>query len=96
MGGNIHILVNCAGIQRRSPCLDFPEEDWDKVATNCLLSFSYMTSSTLGPRRESQVCLASLSGRWSPHGAPSPGKNHQLLLPTNISGWTHRSRLCRS
>ncbi|KAF8348644.1 hypothetical protein F5887DRAFT_1060183 [Amanita rubescens] len=31
MGGNIHVLVNCAGIQRRSPCLDFLEEDWDKV-----------------------------------------------------------------
>ena len=31
MGGQIHILVNCAGIQRRSPSVDFPEEDWDKV-----------------------------------------------------------------
>ncbi|KAF8627324.1 hypothetical protein AX15_004401 [Amanita polypyramis BW_CC] len=31
MGGHIHILVNCAGIQRRSPSLDFPEEDWNKV-----------------------------------------------------------------
>ncbi|KAM6503437.1 hypothetical protein JOM56_000380 [Amanita muscaria] len=31
MGGQIHILVNSAGIQRRSPSLDFSEEDWDKV-----------------------------------------------------------------
>jgi 2-deoxy-D-gluconate 3-dehydrogenase len=31
MGGNIHILVNCAGIQRRSPSVDFPEKDWDDV-----------------------------------------------------------------
>ncbi|KAF8695232.1 hypothetical protein AX14_001851 [Amanita brunnescens Koide BX004] len=31
VGGQIHILVNCAGIQRRSPSLDFPEEDWDQV-----------------------------------------------------------------
>ncbi|KAF8636899.1 hypothetical protein AX17_003151 [Amanita inopinata Kibby_2008] len=31
MGGQIHILVNCAGVQRRSPCLDFSEEDWDNV-----------------------------------------------------------------
>ncbi|KAA1472495.1 NAD-P-binding protein [Dentipellis sp. KUC8613] len=31
MGGHIHILVNCAGIQRRSPSVDFSETDWDDV-----------------------------------------------------------------
>jgi 2-deoxy-D-gluconate 3-dehydrogenase len=31
MNGQIHILVNCAGIQRRSPSLDFSENDWDDV-----------------------------------------------------------------
>ncbi|KAG6831843.1 hypothetical protein H0H87_003642 [Tephrocybe sp. NHM501043] len=31
MGGQIHILVNCAGIQRRSPSVDFSESDWDDV-----------------------------------------------------------------
>ena len=31
MGGEIHILVNCAGIQRRSPAVQFPESDWDDV-----------------------------------------------------------------
>ncbi|EDR08152.1 uncharacterized protein LACBIDRAFT_235362 [Laccaria bicolor S238N-H82] len=31
MGGQIHILVNCAGIQRRSPAVAFPESDWDDV-----------------------------------------------------------------
>ncbi|EGO03884.1 hypothetical protein SERLA73DRAFT_119509 [Serpula lacrymans var. lacrymans S7.3] len=31
MGGNIHVLVNCAGIQRRSPSVDFREKDWDDV-----------------------------------------------------------------
>lgn len=30
-GGGIHVLVNCAGIQRRSPSVDFPERDWDDV-----------------------------------------------------------------
>ncbi|TCD64097.1 hypothetical protein EIP91_004539 [Steccherinum ochraceum] len=29
MGGDIHVLVNCAGIQRRSPSLTFSEQDWD-------------------------------------------------------------------
>ena len=33
MGGRIDILVNCAGIQRRSPSLDFLETDWDDVRT---------------------------------------------------------------
>jgi len=31
MGGQIHVLVNCAGIQRRSPSVDFSESDWDNV-----------------------------------------------------------------
>lgn len=31
MGGEIHVLVNCAGIQRRSPSVNFSEKDWDDV-----------------------------------------------------------------
>ncbi|KAF9479785.1 NAD(P)-binding protein [Pholiota conissans] len=31
-GGEIHILVNCAGIQRRAPAVVFPESDWDDVS----------------------------------------------------------------
>ncbi|PSR80623.1 hypothetical protein PHLCEN_2v6692 [Hermanssonia centrifuga] len=31
MGGEIHVLVNCAGIQRRSPAVSFTERDWDDV-----------------------------------------------------------------
>lgn len=30
-GHNIHILLNCAGIQRRHPSHIFPLEDWDEV-----------------------------------------------------------------
>lgn len=33
MGGEIHILVNCAGIQRRAPAIEFSENDWDDVIT---------------------------------------------------------------
>ncbi|THU79590.1 NAD(P)-binding protein [Dendrothele bispora CBS 962.96] len=29
--GEIHVLVNCAGIQRRAPCVEFSETDWDDV-----------------------------------------------------------------
>ncbi len=31
LGETLDILVNCAGIQRRKPCLDFTIEDWDDV-----------------------------------------------------------------
>ncbi|TFK38170.1 NAD(P)-binding protein [Crucibulum laeve] len=40
MGGEIHILVNCAGIQRRAPSVDFPEGDWnDVLSTNLTVPF---------------------------------------------------------
>ena len=40
--GDIDILVNCAGIQRRSPSEDFPEQDWDDViAVNLTATFIY-------------------------------------------------------
>ena len=40
MGGRIDILVNCAGIQRRSPSVDFSETDWDDVRSRHLCSTS--------------------------------------------------------
>jgi len=30
-GHKIRILVNCAGIQRRHPCEQFPDNDWNEV-----------------------------------------------------------------
>ncbi|CAL3962159.1 unnamed protein product [Diplocarpon coronariae] len=30
-GHKIHVLVNCAGIQRRHPCAQFPDSDWNEV-----------------------------------------------------------------
>lgn len=39
MDGQIHVLVNCAGIQRRAPSVDFLEQDWDDVSL--LLDFSF-------------------------------------------------------
>lgn len=38
MGGQIHVLVNCAGIQRRSPSVDFSEGDWDDVSCSSTLA----------------------------------------------------------
>ncbi|KAF8888528.1 hypothetical protein BD779DRAFT_1716963 [Infundibulicybe gibba] len=47
MGGQIHVLVNCAGIQRRSPSVDFPESDWDQVMDVNLKSV-WLLSQTAG------------------------------------------------
>lgn len=42
LGGKIDILVNSAGIQRRFPSEDFPEEEWSKViAINLDATFYY-------------------------------------------------------
>jgi len=37
-GHNINILVNCAGIQRRHPSAQFPDNDWNEVRSHCLIS----------------------------------------------------------
>jgi NAD(P)-dependent dehydrogenase (short-subunit alcohol dehydrogenase family) len=29
--GQVDILINCAGITKRAPTLDFPEEDWERI-----------------------------------------------------------------
>ncbi|CAE7070796.1 unnamed protein product [Rhizoctonia solani] len=34
MGGQVHIMVNCGGIQRRAPAVEFPESYWDEVSTS--------------------------------------------------------------
>ncbi|KAF9225881.1 NAD(P)-binding protein [Gyrodon lividus] len=47
MGGNIHVLVNCAGIQRRSPSVDFLERDWDDVL-NVNLKSAWLLSQAAG------------------------------------------------
>lgn len=80
MDGRIHILVNCAGIQRRSPCVDFSEKDWDDVRLPRLFPGLVMSVSVhpcsplcsaflLGHRRQSQVRLAVVSGCWQAYDA---------------------------
>ncbi|PCH35126.1 NAD(P)-binding protein [Wolfiporia cocos MD-104 SS10] len=58
MGGEIHVLVNCAGIQRRSPAVQFPEGDWDDVI-NVNLKSVWLLSQAAGqhmvPRRRGKI-----------------------------------------
>ncbi|KAG9028053.1 hypothetical protein FRB95_006885 [Tulasnella sp. JGI-2019a] len=38
MGGRVDILVNCAGIQRRAPAVEFADDDWNDVLQTNLTS----------------------------------------------------------
>jgi 2-deoxy-D-gluconate 3-dehydrogenase len=44
-GHKIHILVNCAGIQRRHPSTKFPDNDWNEVSTLLLRGIATADSS---------------------------------------------------
>ncbi len=43
LGGRIDILVNCAGVQRRMPSVDFAEKDWDDVLSLNLDAVFFMS-----------------------------------------------------
>ncbi|KAF8155723.1 NAD(P)-binding protein [Crassisporium funariophilum] len=45
MDGQIHVLVNCAGIQRRAPCVEFGEDMWDEVIQTNLKSVFLLSQS---------------------------------------------------
>lgn len=107
MGGRIHILVNCAGIQRRSPCVDFSEKDWDDVRLprlppGLVMSGSINPCSPLrsafspGHRRQSQVRLAAVSSCWQAYDSPPRREDRQFLFPDVISGRAYHPGLyCR-
>lgn len=78
MGGSIHILVNCAGIQRRSPSVDFPEKDWDDVGHSLKFCLTFPASDSqvvhvspliLGSRREPQIRVAYITSGGPAHGS---------------------------
>jgi len=65
MGGQIHILFNCGGMQHRSPALDFSEEMWDKVIDVNLKSLFLLSQAAgrhmLPLRRGKIINIASLT-----------------------------------
>lgn len=58
MNGHIDVLVNCGGIQRRAPCVDFGEDMWDEVM-NVNLKACWLLSQAAGrhmvPRRSGKI-----------------------------------------
>ncbi|KAG6888648.1 hypothetical protein C0992_007965 [Termitomyces sp. T32_za158] len=75
MGGQIHILVNCAGIQRRSPSLQFSESDWDDVRVRRAVVRTMFYPPT-GDQCEPQVSVVALPGGRKTHGSSPSRKNH--------------------
>ena len=66
--GGLDIMVNAAGIQRRYPCEEFPQEEWDRVlevnltrsnqkcpALHTLLTFSLAAPAQDGPQPLCQI-----------------------------------------
>jgi NAD(P)-dependent dehydrogenase (short-subunit alcohol dehydrogenase family) len=64
--GSIDFLVNSAGVTRRFPAVDFPEEEWDRIlAIN--LKGSFLCAQAVGrfmsPRRSGRIVnIASIAG----------------------------------
>ncbi|KIP06815.1 hypothetical protein PHLGIDRAFT_106569 [Phlebiopsis gigantea 11061_1 CR5-6] len=56
--GDIHVLVNCGGIQRRAPAVEFAEADWDEVL-NVNLKACWLLCQAAGrhmvPRRRGKI-----------------------------------------
>jgi len=74
--GGIHILVNCAGIQRRSPSLDFAESDWDDIINFCSL-LTFQGGLTVPAYAAAKGALGqltkALSNEWSQHNVQVNG-----------------------
>ena len=86
LGGTLDILVNCAGIQRRNPCVDFTAKDWDDVI-ELNLSVTFLLSQMagrimLGKKKGKIINIASMlcffGGYTVPAYAASKGGVAQL------------------
>ncbi|MCJ1365019.1 hypothetical protein MMC16_004137 [Acarospora aff. strigata] len=67
-GRNVDILVNCGGLQHRSPAVDFAEDKWDEVIqVNLTASF---------------ILARSLAKHWLSSPSPSPPPPPQNPTPT--------------
>lgn len=73
-GHKINILVNCAGIQRRHPSAEFPDNDWNEVPP---LGFNEKKKELMVGKKVLQVNLTTVFTLCRDIGA------HMLSLPTS-------------
>lgn len=86
LGGDIDILVNAAGIQRRAPSEDFLEQDWDDVlSVNLTAAFIYsqeVARGMIANKRGKIIHVSSIMGQFGgitiPAYAASKGGLSQL------------------
>lgn len=86
LGGDVDILVNCAGIQRRNPCEKFSLKDWDDVLEinlsvvfqMCQLAGRIMTAKGKGKIINVASMLSFFGGYTVPAYAASKGGVAQL------------------
>ena len=86
LGGDIDILVNAAGIQRRAPSEDFSEQDWDDVLSiNLTAAFIYsqqVARGMIAKKRGKIIHVASIMSQFGgitiPAYAASKGGLAQL------------------
>jgi NAD(P)-dependent dehydrogenase (short-subunit alcohol dehydrogenase family) len=94
MGGRIDVLVNCAGIQRRSPSLDFLETDWDDVraryAPHPVLYFSYYDHALSYFTSASSFVYLDALRSWTSTSSPS-GSFLRLQAVTWFQGGKEKS-----
>ena len=98
LGGHLDILVNCAGVQRRHFCTEFPLSDWDDVievnltATfeMCQLAANQMIAQNSKGKIINVASMLSYFGGWTvPAYAASKGGVAQLTKALS-NEWTEK------
>ena len=88
----VDILVNCGGIQRRAPSVDFTERDWDEVSRPIVCLPPVLNPAPLlGHRRQPQVDLLTLTGGRTAHDPTGIWQDHQFRILADIPGKSDRA-----
>ncbi len=98
LNGRIDILVNCAGVQRRYPCEDFPMEDWDfvtEINLNAVFELSQMAGRIMLAQGSGKIInvasmLSYFGGKNVPAYAASKGGVMQLTRALAVA-WAKRN-----
>ena len=98
LGGHLDILVNCAGVQRRHFCTEFPLSDWDDVIEvnltstfeMCQLAANQMIAQNSKGKIINVASMLSYFGGWTvPAYAASKGGVAQLTKALS-NEWTEK------